>query len=184
MAGSKTKPRGKRHAGKGNGAGAPAKKSTKAKTKSKSKKLYEVRRSAIHGRGVFATDDIAKGTRIVEYKGKRVKWSWASEAYPDIEGEPTHTFLFELDDDWVIDANQKGNAARWINHSCSPNCEAVEEEGRVFIEAIRNIRPGQELGYDYNISIEERLTAAEKKRWPCYCGSRKCRGTLLVPKRK
>ncbi len=182
MAVSTKKPRGKRHAGKGNGTAAGAAvKAARAKT---AQKLYEVRRSPIHGRGVFAIADIPKGTRIIEYKGKRVKWSWASEAYPDVDGEPTHTFLFELDDDWVIDANQRGNAARWINHSCSPNCEAVDEEGRIFIEAIRNIPAGAELGYDYNISIEERLTPAEKKRWPCYCGSRKCRGTLLVPKRK
>jgi len=175
MAVSSKRKHGKRHAGKANGAAASG---------AKAEKLYEVRSSPIHGRGVFATGPIAKGTRIVEYKGKRVKWSWASKAYPDVDGEPTHTFLFELDDDWVIDANQKGNAARWINHSCGPNCEAVEDEGRVYIEAIKAIRPGQELGYDYNISIEERLTPAEKKRWPCFCGSRKCRGTLLVPKRK
>ncbi len=147
-------------------------------------KLYEVRRSGIHGRGVFALQAIKKGTRIVEYKGKRVKWSWASKAYQDVEGEATHTFLFELDDDMVIDANQNGNAARWINHSCHPNCEANEDEGRIFIEALRPIRAGEELGYDYNISIEERLTPAEKKRWPCYCGTKKCRGTLLVPKRR
>lgn len=192
MAVTKSKARGK-HAGKGNGAAASktkakaktaAKAKAAAKAKPKAKKLYEVRRSAIHGRGVFASDAIPKGARIIEYKGKRVKWSWASDAYPDVEGEPTHTFLFELDDDWVIDANQKGNAARWINHSCSPNCEAIDEEGRIFIEAIRNIRPGQELGYDYNITSEDRLTPAEKKRWPCYCGSPKCRGTLLVPKRR
>lgn len=187
MAVSKTKSRGKT-AGKGTGAkpGSKARSAAKAATKATSRgnKLYEVRNSPIHGRGVFATDAIPKGTRIIEYKGKRVKWSWASDAYPDVEGEPTHTFLFELDDDWVIDANQNGNAARWINHSCNPNCEAVDEEGRIFIEAIRSIRPGQELGYDYNITSEDRLTPAEKKRWPCYCGSSKCRGTLLVPKKR
>ncbi len=188
MAVSKSKSRGKT-AGKGNGAaGSKSKVKTTAKAatraKSKSEKLYEVRNSPIHGRGVFAIDAIPKGARIIEYKGKRVKWTWASDAYPDVEGEPTHTFLFEIDDDWVIDANQKGNAARWINHSCNPNCEAVDEEGRIFIEAIRSIRPGQELGYDYNITSEDRLTPAEKKRWPCYCGSSKCRGTLLVPKKR
>ena len=185
MAVSTTKSRG-RTAGKGAKSRAKARPAVKsaARAKSKAKKRYEVRNSSIHGRGVFAAEVIPKGTRIIEYKGKRVKWSWASDAYPDVEGEPTHTFLFEIDDDWVIDANQKGNAARWINHSCNPNCEAVDEEGRIFIEAIRTIRPGQELGYDYNITSEDRLTAAEKKRWPCYCGSSKCRGTLLVPKKR
>lgn len=141
-----------------------------------------VARSPRHGRGVFALEPIRKGARIIEYKGKRVRWSWASRQYPDVEGEPTHTFLFELDDDWVIDANQQGNEARWINHSCSPNCRAVNEEGRIYIEAIRAIKPGEELGYDYNIRLPERLTPTQKKRWPCYCGARTCRGTLLVPK--
>jgi SET domain-containing protein len=142
-----------------------------------------VRRSSIHGRGVFAALPIRKGERIIEYRGKRVDWDWASRKYAQHEDEPTHTFLFELDDGRVIDANQGGNAARWINHSCNPNCQAIEEDGRVYIEALRSIKPGEELGYDYRIQLEERITPAEKKRWPCYCGSKKCRGTLLAPKR-
>jgi len=142
-----------------------------------------VARSSRHGRGVFALAPIAKGTRIIEYKGKRVSWAWASRQYPEIDGEPTHTFLFEIDDDMVIDANQAGNDARWINHSCNPNCQAVDDGGRIFIEALRNIAAGEELGYDYHIRMPERLTPTLKKRWPCYCGSKNCRGTLLMPKR-
>jgi SET domain-containing protein len=145
--------------------------------------LYVVRRSKIHGRGVFAARTIAKGTRIVEYRGRRISYDLAAELYPDEDGAPTHTFLFELDDDTVIDAGQGGNAARWINHSCTPNCEAVDADGRIFIEAIRTIRPGEELGYDYNITLEERHTPREKRRWPCLCGTRECRGTLLGRKR-
>jgi hypothetical protein len=145
--------------------------------------LYAVRRSRIHGRGVFAARAIPKGTRIVEYRGRRISYGQACELYPDIEGEPTHTFLFEIGDDLVIDAAQRGNAARWINHSCAPNCEAVEEDGRIYIEAVRAIRPGEELGYDYNITLEERHTAAERRRWACRCGSVTCRGTLLASKR-
>ncbi len=144
---------------------------------------YVVRRSAIHGRGVFAARAIAKGTRIIEYAGRRISNAAADALYPDRDGTPTHTFLFELDDDMVIDAGQGGNAARWINHSCAPNCEAVEEEGRIFIEAIRAIRPGEELGYDYRIAFDDRPTASEKRRWPCFCGAANCRGTLLVAKR-
>lgn len=144
---------------------------------------YVVRRSGIHGRGVFATQAIPKGTRIVEYRGRRISYDLASGLYPDEVGTPTHTFLFELDNDTVIDAGQGGNAARWINHSCTPNCEAVDEDGRIYIEAIRAIRPGEELGYDYNITLEERHTPREKKRWPCLCGARDCRGTLLGRKR-
>lgn len=146
-------------------------------------KLYVVRGSKIHGRGVFAATAIPKGTRIIEYKGKRISYKLACRLYPDVEGKPTHTFLFEIDDDTVIDAAQGGNAARWINHSCEPNCEAVDEDGRIYIEAIRNIRAGEELGYNYGITLDERHTPAEKKRWPCYCGKKKCRGTLLMPKR-
>jgi SET domain-containing protein len=146
--------------------------------------LYRVRKSKIHGRGVFAARKIPKGTRIIEYKGKRITYTLACELYPDIEGEPTHTFLFELEDDLVIDAAQDGNSARWINHSCAPNCEAVEDDDqRIFIEAIRTIQPGEELGYDYNITLEERHTPREKRRWPCLCGARDCRGTLLGKKR-
>ena len=142
--------------------------------------LYVVRRSRIHGRGVFAARDIPKGRRILEYRGVRISYDRAAELYPDFEDEPTHTFLFEIDDDTVIDAGQRGNAARWINHSCVPNCEAVDEGGRIYIEAIRRIRAGEELGYDYNITLDEGCTAAERRRWGCRCGAPTCRGTLLV----
>ena len=144
---------------------------------------YIVRRSSIHGRGVFAARTIQKGTRIVEYRGRRISYQLANELYPDDGDGPTHTFLFELDNDMVIDAGQRGNAARWINHSCRPNCEAVDEAGRIYIEAIRTIRAGEELGYDYNITLEEPHTPEEKKRWPCLCGAKRCRGTLLARKR-
>ncbi len=146
-------------------------------------RLYAVRRSAIHGRGVFAAGAIPKGARIIEYRGERISYDRACELYPDFEDEPTHTFLFEIEDDLVIDAAQRGNAARWINHSCAPNCEAVQENGRIYIEAIRAIRPGEELGYDYNITLEERHTAAERRRWACLCRAKTCRGTLLARKR-
>jgi SET domain-containing protein len=145
--------------------------------------LYMVRRSGIHGRGVFAARDIPKGTRILEYRGVRISYDRAAELYSEDEDQPTHTFLFEIDDDTVIDAGQRGNAARWINHSCAPNCEAVDEGGRIYIESIRRIRAGEELGYDYNITLEERHTAAERRRWACLCGARICRGTLLASKR-
>jgi SET domain-containing protein len=145
--------------------------------------LYAVRRSGIHGRGVFAARDLPKGTRILEYRGVRISYDRAAELYSEHEDQPTHTFLFEIDDDTVIDAGQRGNAARWINHSCAPNCEAVDEGGRIYIEAIRGIRAGEELGYDYNITLEERHTAAERRRWACLCGARNCRGTLLAEKR-
>jgi SET domain-containing protein len=146
--------------------------------------LVVVRKSRIHGRGVFAATTIAKGTRIIEYTGRRISYARANALYSTDELDPTHTFLFDLDDDMVIDAGQGGNAARWINHSCAPNCEAVDEDGRIFIDALRRIAPGEELGYDYRIVLEERHTPAEKRRWPCCCGAARCRGTLLGSKRE
>ena len=147
------------------------------------------RKSPIHGNGVFALQPIARGERIIEYKGRR---RTHAEVDADDSGdvESGHTFLFTLDDDWVIDANHGGNSARWINFSCDPNCEAVLEENedepsrsKVFIEAKRAIKPGEELTYDYGIVLDEPHTARLKKIWACHCGSKKCRGTMLSPKR-
>ena len=136
-----------------------------------------VRRSNIHGRGVFANTPIRKGTRIIEYKGKVISGDAADEKYGYDEG--THTFLFLLDNNMVIDANYKGNSSRWINHGCNPNCEADEENGRMFISAIRDIKRGEELCYDYNLVVEERYTPALKKLYACGCGAKRCRGTIL-----
>jgi SET domain-containing protein len=149
------------------------------------------RRSTIHGNGVFAGVPIAKGERLIQYKGKLRSHAEVDRAYAG-EDETGHTFLFTLNDDYVIDANIDGNDARWINHSCSPNCEAVTEEfegddrrrDRVFIEARRAIKPGEELTYNYGIVLSERHTPALKKLWACRCGSRNCTGTMLQPKRK
>ena len=147
------------------------------------------RKSAIHGNGVFATTAIAKGERLIEYKGQR-RTHDAVDAGDSGDIESGHTFLFTLNEDWVIDANIAGNAARWINHSCVPNCEAVLVEdadapvkSRVFIEAVRAIQPGEELTYDYGITLAERHTPRLKKIWACRCGAKTCTGTMLKPKR-
>jgi len=153
-------------------------------------KKIQARKSTIHGNGVFALAPLRKGERVIEYRGLR---RTHAEVDADDAGdvESGHTFLFTLNDDYVIDANYKGNDARWINHSCAPNCEAViaEAEGddrtadKVFIEAIRDIKPGEELTYNYGITLAERHTPRLKKIWECRCGSRKCTGTMLQPKR-
>jgi SET domain-containing protein len=151
---------------------------------------FVARRSPIHGNGVFATAPIPRGEEIIEYKGKLLTPEEADALYGD-GGETGHTFLFTLNEQYVIDANQRGNTARWINHSCAPNCRAVVEESasgdprrdKVKIEAIRNIKPGEELTYDYGIVLEVPHTARLKKLWKCLCGSPKCTGTLLKPKR-
>jgi uncharacterized protein len=145
---------------------------------------FAVRKSGIHGRGVFATQPIAKGERLVEYKGERITWQQAERRYP-IDPVPYHTFLFEVGDGTkCLDGARGGSTAKWINHACKPNCEAVEDEDeRIYIETIRAIRPGEELTYDYNFILEERHTPAQKKLFPCWCGAKTCRGTMLGKKR-
>jgi len=152
--------------------------------KAAKRKSYEVRRSAIHGRGVFATDTIARGERIIEYKGQRVSWDDAMKRPDSDPDDPAHTFLFEIEDGRVIDARVRGNAARWINHSCAPNCITFEDDnGRVFIEARRTIKAGEELSYDYRLIVDGRMSKKERESYACRCGKRGCRGTLLNPKK-
>ena len=153
-------------------------------------KLVEVRNSTIHGRGVFAVKPIKKGARIIEYKGKRLTHKEADLIYGGTS-ETGHTFLFTLNDYYVIDANQGGNAARWINHGCAPNCESICEEddgGRpekesVFIDAIKDIKAGEELMYSYFITLEEPHTKRLQKIWRCLCNAKKCTGTMLELKK-
>ena len=156
----------------------------------KAKKKIEARLSTIHGNGVFATEAIKKGEYIVRYKGKLRTHDEVDEEYGD-DDEDGHTFLFTLNDDYVVDANVDGNVARWINHSCDPNCESeIEEDAKdrrrkdkVFIHALRTIKPGEELTYNYGITLDEPHTAKLKKLWACRCGSSKCTGTMLQPKK-
>jgi hypothetical protein len=147
-------------------------------------KLYRVRRSPIHGTGVFATGPIRKGTRVVEYVGERVSHAEADRRYEDKDVNDNHTFLFTVDDRIVIDAGVGGNEARWINHSCDPNCETVIENKRVYIEAARDIAPGEELAYDYMISREPGDPPDIEAIFACRCGAAACRGTMLLPPKK
>ncbi len=143
----------------------------------------QVRRSGVHGKGVFAVAPIAKGEIIIEYKGEVISWPEALRRHPHDPSDPNHTFYFELETGDAIDAKYGGNAARWINHACKPNCEADEINGRVFIKALRELKPGEELFYDYGLSIDEKYTKKLKKEYECRCGAKKCRGTMLAPKR-
>lgn len=144
---------------------------------------FEIRRSAIEGFGAFATEPIRAGVRLIEYAGERLTPSEAEARYPDVPGERHHTYLFAIDDEIVVDAAVNGNDARFINHSCAPNCDAVIEEGRIWIETIHDIEPGEELAYDYAYILAERHTPAAKRRFPCHCGAVTCRGTILARKR-
>ena len=150
------------------------------------------KRSRIHGNGVFATERIRKGERIVEYKGRLVTHDEADEQYDGDLGSG-HTFLFTLNKHWVIDANRQGNVARWINTGCEPNAVAFvhsedkkrpdPKKDRVFIEALRAIAPGEEITYDYGFAFEVPYTVKLLRTWACHCGSPKCRGTMLKGKK-
>jgi SET domain-containing protein len=143
---------------------------------------FEIRASPMQGLGAFATHRIPKGTRLIEYAGERLTPTEAEARYPD-DGARHHTFLFAIDDAVVVDAAVNGNEARFINHSCAPNCDAVIDDGRIWIETIRAVKPGEELAYDYAYTLPERHTPAAKRRFPCHCGARTCRGTILAKKR-
>ncbi|RYG62868.1 SET domain-containing protein [bacterium] len=145
---------------------------------------YVVRRSKIHGKGVFARKDIPKGTRIVEYVGDRISHKQADDRYEGHDPNDNHTFLFIVDRRTVIDGGVKGNDARFINHSCDGNCESEIEKSRVYIEAIKDIRKGEELGYDYQIGRSKEDPPNVDEIYACRCGSDKCRGTMLWPPKR
>jgi SET domain-containing protein len=143
---------------------------------------FEVRQSAIQGKGAFATRNIKKGTRLIEYLGQRITWRTADKRYDDEKMGRHHTFLFTVDDKTVIDAAVNGNDARFLNHSCDGNCEAIEDRKRIFLEARRSIKAGEELLYDYQYERTDDHTEEDEKFYACRCGSPKCRGSILAPK--
>ncbi|WP_396222589.1 SET domain-containing protein [Gemmatimonas sp.] len=144
---------------------------------------FDVRPSPIQGLGAFAIRPLPAGTRIIEYAGERLTPAQADARYPDVAGARHHTFLFAIDDDVVVDASVNGNEARFLNHSCAPNCDVVVDDKRLWIEALHDIEVGEELVYDYAFVLEERHTPAAKRRYPCACGTITCRGTILARKR-
>jgi uncharacterized protein len=128
-----------------------------------------IRSSAIHAAGCYTTSRIRKGTLVVEYTGPRISKEEADVKY---ENSPT-TYLFGIGDgSTVIDGH---GTAMFINHSCDPNCETEEIEGKVWIIAIRNIRAGEELTYDYN------LYDGDEDEALCNCGAKSCRKTMYAP---
>lgn len=145
---------------------------------------FEIRRSRIQGRGAFATRRIRKGERIIEYAGERISNKEADKRYDDTRMRRHHTYLFTLTQRTVVDGAVHGSAARFINHSCAPNCEAVIEDGRIWIDALRTIAKGEELTYDYQYERVSGDDDADEKKYPCGCGALRCRGTILLPKRR
>lgn len=138
-----------------------------------------VKKSKIEGSGVFAKKDIKKGKRIIEYVGKKITKEKADEKYEleakkaERKGQRVKTYFFSLNKRYDLDGNVKHNPAKYINHSCEPNCETLNEDGRIWIIAIKNIKRGKELTYDYGYPLEN------FEEHPCYCGSKSCFGHIV-----
>jgi len=146
--------------------------------------LFEVRHSRVHGYGVFAARRIRKGTTVIEYLGDRVSHDEADARYEDKDPNDNHTFLFTVDSKIVIDGGVGGNEARYINHGCDPNCASTTQKKRIYVEAIRTIQPGEELAYDYQIERDPEDPPNVDEIFACRCGAEKCRGSMLVARRK
>jgi hypothetical protein len=140
----------------------------------------EVLTSRVHGKGVFATRHMTAGERVIEYVGEIISMAEAIRRHPHDVSNPDHTFYFHLYDGRVIDALHGGNASKWINHSCRPNCVPDQDRGRIFIMTRRPVFKGEELTFDYGLVSDEPLTEALKARYACHCGAKKCRGTMLA----
>ena len=160
----------------------PATQATPCTAEAADRRRVQTRRSGVHGKGVFALQNLAEGDTLIEYVGEVISWPEALRRHPHDSAHPHHTFYFHIDENHVIDAKVGGNSSRWINHSCAPNCVADEVDGRVFIKALRPIAAGSELFYDYGLIIDARYTPKLLADYPCWCGAPGCRGTLLAPK--
>lgn len=143
---------------------------------------FKILESAISGQGAFAIRPITKGERLIEYTGERISHPVADARYDDESMAEHHTFLFSVTSRTVIDASHGGNEARFINHSCDPNCETEIEKGRVYIVALRDIPVGEELHYDYAYERSGDETADDERRYRCICGTAKCRGSIMEAK--
>lgn len=142
--------------------------------------VIEERLSRIHGRGVYALKPFRAGERIVELLGEKITAA-ESDRRAELLPDDGHTFFFWVDEDLVLDCAVNGNSTRYINHHCEPNCEAIIEDDRAFIDAIRDIQSGEELTYDYNICWLSTETPEELAVYACRCGAQSCRGTMLSP---
>lgn len=131
--------------------------------------LFELKPSLIHGMGAFASGDLPAGTRVTEYVGERI--DKRESLARCMRGEQ---FIFDLDEQWDIDGNVDWNPARFINHSCAPNCEAELIDGHIWITTLRPVVRGEELAFDYGYDLEE------YREHPCRCGAPGCIGYIVA----
>jgi len=135
-------------------------------------KLYKIKKSNIDNKGLYASRDIKKGTRIIEYKGKIIT-AKRSEKDPKFDNDKA-IYLFNLNKKYDLDGDFKYNTARLINHSCDPNCEVTGTGLKIWIHAIKNINRDEELTYDYGFGFDE-----DFKNYPCKCKSKNCVGYIV-----
>ncbi len=135
-------------------------------------RLYKIKKSKIDKNGLYATRDIKKGKKIIEYKGKiiSIKKSEANSKFDNTKA----IYLFNINKKYDLDGDYKFNTARLINHSCDPNCEVFGTGLKIWVYAMKNIKKGEELSYDYGFSFDQ-----DYKNYPCKCGSKKCVGYIL-----
>lgn len=153
-------------------------------TSASTRPWHILRTSKIHGTGVYAARKIKAGTKIFEYTGEIISADEADRRHPVNPDDPFHTFFFALGNGKVIDGGVGGNEAKWINHSCEPNCETEEtDDYRLFVVALCDIARGEEIYYDYGLVLDERLTKKVREQYRCLCGTPKCRGTMLALKK-
>ncbi len=140
--------------------------------------LYRKAHSIIHRWGLFATQDIPKGTRIIQYTGIKItkaeseRRAILQEQAALKEGDGS-VYIFELNKRYDLDGNTPDNLAKFINHSCAPTCEAVLERGKIWIEALKPIKEGDELFFDYGYDMANFLDH------PCACGAKECIGYIV-----
>lgn len=158
--------------------------SSKVSARAATLPAFRLRRSKVHGKGVFATRIISKGETVIRYVGERITHAEADRRHAKKAPDDGHTFLFTITGRTVIDAGVGGNDSRFINHSCDPNCEVQLIKGWPVVEAIRDIAKGEELAYDYNLTREDEDPPEIEKLFACRCGAANCRGSMLAPKKK
>ena len=135
-------------------------------------KLYKIKKSKIDKNGLYANCNIKRGTKIIEYKGKLVTVK-NSEKDPKFDNSKA-IYLFGINKKYDLDGNFSFNTARLINHSCEPNCEVFGEGLKVWVFAMKNIKKGEELSYDYGFNFDQ-----DYKNYPCNCGSKNCAGYII-----
>ena len=135
-------------------------------------KLYRVKKSNIDNRGLYASANIKSGTKIIYYKGKIITKK-ETERNPKYDNDKA-IYLFNLNSRYDLDGDFEYNTARLINHSCNPNCEVTGTGLKIWVYAIRDIKKGEELTYDYGFGFDE-----DYKDFPCRCGSKNCAGYIV-----